>query len=234
MNKRILRNQFHQVFHPDAIYVPMYERETLAERIILILLAINIRMFPKETDTQRQMLKAFLRRFVFETCNNPKLKTFLNEIGPYLEMGLSRQNAFCIAHRLEWLFLELESEEHDEELLIVLHAVCSLLFRNVPFTTKLYVGFSKGVFEKMAACYEPKEGREFMQLLIGNYFKQFKCSMTTIKNSHLILPTFSCAIYHFTERYLGHIWDPTDMCESPDYIEKVSELVRMISSDSHR
>lgn len=233
MRKRLLRKQFQKVYHPEATYIPMYEQGALSEKIILFLLAINIRMFPRETDVQRRLLNAFLRRFVSEIPERAKLQNLLESVTPFLEVGVTCQNARCISYIFKTFFATVSPKEHNEDLLIVFHAICSLLFRNPTFGSQVYAFLFRNAFEEMASWYEPQDAFVFMNLAIGNFFKKSLPNKVNF-NYHLILPTFAFAIYHFTERYLGYIWDPTDMCESPEYIAEVGKLVQMLSSDSHR
>ena len=229
MSRKELLKQFDAVFSPEATYVRMFEQFELSERIIILLLAAKVRMFPYSSDTQLRLLVGFMRRFMNNVANTKLLEFWLSII-PYIEVGITKQNAIFIEHRIESLFLSLESDEYNEDVLITAYVVFCILFRKPSFTKFLNTTFCAKSYELISQHYDVTEGSDFLHLFVGNFFIQLrKDPMTASCSSYSILPTVACAIYHFTERYLRHIWDPTEMCEEPAYIEAVEELIDTIS-----
>ena len=229
MHKKELLEKFDRVFHPESTYVRMYEQHGLAERIILLLLAAKVRMFPSKSDVQLKLLVGFMRVFM-NRIGNIKLLEFWLSIVPFLEFGSTKKNAIFIEHRTEWLFSSLEPDEYNEDVLIVTYVACCILFRKPSFTKKLCEIFCANGYEIMAQHFDVKEGSDFLQLCMGNIFTRLRGDpMAASRSSYTVLPTAASAIYHFTERYLRYIWDPSDMSEDQDYVDAVGDLIDAIS-----
>ena len=218
MKRKELKALFQKAYPDGATYVHGYEKDTKAEKVILILIAAYIRRFHKASATYMKILTGFTSNYLNRTCGEygPTARLWW-ELSLFFEDGAQPHNVNQIIAIIDLYFKNAETVIHSESALIVLYVALSILYRNPSLWCSILAKNHVFKTNKYPCQVEVCDAASYMTHFHCLFVYAFRGNPLCKDETYYLLAEAVSGIYHFTERYLGTIWDASVMGSENSY-----------------
>lgn len=205
MRRNVPRSVFQRAFPDNSSYINLYERATVFEPIIILLLARYCYHFPKQTNKLHlTLLQSFTEQYVKDSYS----EQLFYGLRPYFEKGASRKNIFRILYFVHKYFYGAPTEEKNLKLIITFYVCLLLLYRRYPLMCWVY-GRHMDRFHQTWDFTKENAVEDFVEFFTSLilFVNTEVGGIGTPMDEYVALFTQTKDIHYFIDDCLKHLWN---------------------------